>query len=64
MKAWKVIKEVSLIISEKQGNELESLEADQNIVIMPSDNDSSIVILNKKDYNEKCLKILWDRHFY
>ena len=64
MKAWKVIKEVSLIISKKQGNELETLEADQNIVIMLSDKDSSIVILNKNDYNEKCLKILCDRHFY
>ena len=29
---------------------------------MPSDKDSSIVILNKNDYNE-CLKILCDRHF-
>ena len=49
-------------LPKKQGNELESLEADQNIVIMPSDKDSSIVILNKNDYNE-CLKILCDRHF-
>ena len=47
MKAWKAIKEVSLIISKKQGNELESLEADQSIVIMPSDKDSSTVILIK-----------------
>ena len=51
-------------LSKKQGNELESLEADQNIVIMPSDKDSSIVILNKKDYNEEYLKILCNRHFY
>ena len=51
-------------LSKKQGNELESLEADQNIVIMPSDKDSSIGILNKNDYNEKCVKILCDRHFY
>ena len=36
-------------LSKKQGNELESLEADQNIVIMPSDKDSSIGILNKND---------------
>ena len=31
---------------------------------MPSDKDSSIVILNKKDYNEEYLKILCNRHFY
>ena len=51
-------------LSKKQRSALESLEADQNIVIMPSDKDSSIVILNKNDYNEECLKILCDRHFY
>ena len=43
---------------------MESVEADQNIVIMPSDKDSCIVILNKNDYNEECLKILCKRHFY
>ena len=31
---------------------------------MPSHKDSSIVLLNKNDYNEKCLKILFNRHFY
>ena len=29
-----------------------------------SDKDSSIVILNKNNYNEECLKILCDRNFY
>ena len=38
--------------------------ADQNIVIMPSDKDSSIIILNKNDYNEECLKTLCNRHFH
>ena len=31
---------------------------------MPSDKDSSIVILNKNDYNEECLKTLCNRHFH
>ena len=31
---------------------------------MPSDKESSIVILNKNDYNEECLKIICNRHFY
>ena len=34
-------------LSTKQTNALESLEADQNTVIMPPDRDSSIVILKK-----------------
>ena len=51
-------------LSKKQRSALESLEADQNIVIVSSDKDSSIVILNKNDYNEECLKILCSRHFY
>ena len=51
-------------LSKKQRSALESLEADQNIVIMPSDKDSSIVILNKNDYDGECLKILYNRHFY
>ena len=38
----------SFFNNKKQRSALESLEADQNIVIMPSDKDSSIVILNKK----------------
>ena len=48
----------------KQRSVLESLEADQNIVIVPSGKDISIVILSKNDYNEECLKILCNRHFY
>ena len=40
-------------LSTKQRSAFESLEADQNIVIMPSDKDSSIVMLNKNDYNEE-----------
>ena len=51
-------------LSTKQTNALESLEADQNTVIMPPDRDSSIVILKKNDYNEECLKILCNRHFH
>ena len=51
-------------LSKKQGSAFENLEAYQNIVIMPSHRDSSIVILNKNDYNEECLKILCNRHFY
>ena len=31
---------------------------------MPPHKGSSIVTLNKNDYNEECLKILFDRHFY
>ena len=51
-------------LSKKLRSALESLEADQNIVIMPPHKGSSIVILNKNDYNEECLKILCNRHFY
>ena len=51
-------------LSTKQRSAFESLEADQNIVIMPSDKDSSIVMLNKNDYNEEWLKILCNIHFY
>ena len=42
--------------SKKQRSALKYLEADQNVVAMPSDMDSSIVIWNKNDYNEECLK--------
>ena len=49
-------------LSKKQGSAFENLEAYQNIVIMPSHRDSSIVILNKNDCNEECLKILCNRH--
>ena len=51
-------------LSKKQRSALESSEADQNIVTVSSDKDSSIFILNKNGYNEECLKILCDRHFY
>ena len=67
MKAWKVIRVASSIIylkSRKQKSALESLEADKKIVIMPSDEVSSIIILNKNDYNKECLKNLCNRHFY
>ena len=40
-------------LSKKLRSALESLEADQNIVIMPPHKGSSIVILNKNDYNEE-----------
>ena len=51
-------------LSKKQRSALERFEADQNIVIMPPDKDSSFIILNKNDYKKVCLKTLCNRYFY
>ena len=51
-------------LSKKQRSALERFEANQNIVIMPPDKDSSFIILNKNDYKKVCLKTLCNRYFY
>ena len=48
----------------KQRIALESLTKNKNIVIMPSDKDGSIVVLDKEKYDKACLDILMDTNYY
>ena len=43
---------------------LESLKKNKNIVIMPSDKDDSIVVLDKEKYDKARLDILMDTNYY
>ena len=62
---WKVIGRVSLItFPKKLRNKLETLKGDQNNIIIPLDTKTSSVVLNQKDNNEKCLKIVCISIFY
>ena len=51
-------------LTPKQGIALESLTKNKNIVIMPSDKDGSIVVLDKEKYDKACLDMLMDANYY
>ena len=43
---------------------LESLTKNKNIVIMQSDKDGLIVVLEKEEYDKACLDIIVDTNYY
>ena len=43
---------------------LESLTKNKNIVIMQSDKDGLIVVLEKEEYDKACLDIIMDTNYY
>ena len=51
-------------LTPKQIIALESLTKNKNIVIMPSDKDGSIVVLDKEKYDKACLDMLMDANYY
>ena len=51
-------------LTPKQRIALESLTKNKNIVIMPSDKDGSIVVLDKEKYDKACLDMLMDANYY
>ena len=51
-------------LTPKQRIALESLTKNKNIVIMPSDKDGSIVVLDKEKYDKACLDIVMDTNYY
>ena len=51
-------------LTPKQSIALESLTKNKNIVIMPSDKDGSIVVLDKEKYDKTCFDILMNTNYY
>ena len=51
-------------LSSDQRRALDSLKRDTSIVIKPSDKSGGVVIMDRADYEEKCLDLLSDSTFY
>ena len=51
-------------LTPKQRIPSESLTKNKNIVIMASDKDGSIAVLDKEKYDKACLDILMDTNYY